>query len=176
MICQWEGKGKKCEAEAQDGRIFCEAHKTTPRFLGVVCSNGREAEDLARHIRSNRHVANVYQHRFVIIGPTTAPGHYFANGGPLFAQFYYEDVLADFITAGQLIQVIEPGTQMLSMLHPIRTQCPKCAVQHIDHLEKDGTDWARKPHRRHLCHNCGEIFVPLDTAGQPITYYTIGVK
>ena len=59
---------------------------------------------------------------------------------------------------------------------PLVLYCPQCSKQHIDTLEADGTDWSKRPHKRHLCKNtpegpdtgCGVLWAPRQT-------YTIGV-
>jgi hypothetical protein len=46
----------------------------------------------------------------------------------------------------------------------IRTCCEKCGTLHVDKGE-----WAKEPHKRHQCENCGLIW-------QPALYPTIGVQ
>lgn len=48
--------------------------------------------------------------------------------------------------------------------------CPKCGELHVDKLEEDGTDWTKRSHRKHLCHNrsCGHVW-------QPFAFPTYGV-
>jgi hypothetical protein len=49
--------------------------------------------------------------------------------------------------------------------------CPACGKQHLDVLEPDGTDWSKRPHRKHLCKNtpagpdtgCGHLWKPMET-------------
>jgi hypothetical protein len=42
--------------------------------------------------------------------------------------------------------------------------CPKCSELHVDKLEEDGTDWTKRRHRKHLCHNknCKHVWQPFD--------------
>lgn len=59
---------------------------------------------------------------------------------------------------------------------PLVLLCPACGKQHIDTLEADGTDWSKRPHKKHLCKNtsegpdtgCGHLWSPRQT-------YTVGV-
>lgn len=59
---------------------------------------------------------------------------------------------------------------------PMVLFCPVCKAQHLDQLEADGTDWAKRLHRKHLCKNtpngpdtgCGHIWKPSED-------YTVGV-
>jgi hypothetical protein len=36
--------------------------------------------------------------------------------------------------------------------------CPKCKAQHVDAPEPEN-GWTNPPHRKHLCHNCGNIWL-----------------
>lgn len=42
---------------------------------------------------------------------------------------------------------------------PMALNCPACGAQHIDEGE-----WATKPHRTHLCANCGNEFRPANVS------------
>ncbi len=47
---------------------------------------------------------------------------------------------------------------------PLILKCPVCQIQHVDQDE-----WAEKPHREHLCHNCGHLW-------RPASVHTVGVQ
>lgn len=53
---------------------------------------------------------------------------------------------------------------------PVVLHCPLCKVQHIDQLEEDGTDWATRPHRKHLCAACKHVWQPY-----PVGTYGVAV-
>lgn len=38
--------------------------------------------------------------------------------------------------------------------------CPKCHKQHIDAPDERTPLWTNPPHKKHLCHYCGELFKP----------------
>lgn len=46
---------------------------------------------------------------------------------------------------------------------PARLECPKCKVPHLD----EGV-WATKPHKTHLCLDCGHLW-------RPANFPTVGV-
>lgn len=50
---------------------------------------------------------------------------------------------------------------------PMILHCPNCQVQHIDTASET---WSNPPHRSHLCHNCGFIWRPCDTATVGVEY------
>ncbi len=53
-------------------------------------------------------------------------------------------------------------------IEDIVTDCPGCATPHIDLGE-----WRDRPHRKHLCASCGEIWQPSErhTRGVPFRYH-----
>ncbi len=51
---------------------------------------------------------------------------------------------------------------------PMVLHCPKCGFQHVD---APGPNWDNRPHRSHLCADCGFTWRPADieTVGVPAT-------
>lgn len=68
----------------------------------IVCDDEAGALSAMRHFHDNHVPARVYRGRYVHIGPTTQPGHYFANGGPLYEGEYYEDAIEALIKGEKL--------------------------------------------------------------------------
>ncbi len=46
---------------------------------------------------------------------------------------------------------------------PMILHCPKCQHQHVDAPEPE-KGWFNPPHRKHLCHNCANIWKPANVA------------
>jgi hypothetical protein len=60
---------------------------------------------------------------------------------------------------------------------PATLYCPACKKQHLDLIEADGTDWSKRPHKKHLCKNTPEG--PDTGRGhlwQPYDFHTVGVR
>lgn len=172
MICRWKSTGKDCFETAQEGTIFCEDHKDSLRYIGIIYDDETEAERMDKVMRHEHGLAcSVWQHRFLIIGPTNMKrlvGLIVKADKPAFEAFYYEEVLEFFIARANLVRLVEQDTLLTIFLHPKQLTCPKCNRRHIDQREEDGKNWAETPHRKHLCHYCGHLWRPFD-------YNTIGV-
>lgn len=171
-ICRFEANGKKCPELALPSTIFCQGHKGSERYIGVMYGTEGEAE-LSDHTMRRQHnlPCSVWQHRFLIIGPTRMEriaGLVNDIDKPPFEAFYYEEILEFFIQRANLVRIIEKGTQLTVFLHPVQIFCPMCRQRHIDGPENTGKNWAEIPHRKHLCHYCGHLW-------RPYNYNTIGV-
>jgi predicted nucleic acid-binding Zn-ribbon protein len=59
---------------------------------------------------------------------------------------------------------------------PMDLVCPDCGTQHIDQIEPDpatpgnSIDWTKRPHKTHLCAQCGTTWRPEERC------YTVGVR
>ncbi len=61
------------------------------------------------------------------------------------------------------------GDEPAQHIRPMVLHCPQCHTQHIDKLEASGIDWSKRPHRKHQCANCGNVWKPFD-------FHTVGVE
>jgi hypothetical protein len=107
---------------------FVTASQADPKydwyFYAIVCSDAAAAEAEMKHIASNKiepprtenpHGAisvSIYQQKYVIIGPTKLPSHYFANGGPLYESDTREDVIATLRAGEGLKPGVGPETDV----------------------------------------------------------------
>lgn len=74
---------------------FCVTHQKIARYILVNFDTDTRAENFARDLRSRGYIANCWQGRFVIIGPTSAGSRMFDSeeSGARFEAMMYEDVL-----------------------------------------------------------------------------------
>lgn len=72
--------------------------------------------------------------------------------------------MCDALLPGWVDDLLREAADALERPIPVRTWCPDCGFQHIDEGE-----WATRPHKTHLCGNCGREWrpAPVSTVGVP---------
>lgn len=137
------------------------------RYYALTCADPYNAEQVTLHVRQNGIRAEVYEERFVVIGPTTHPGHYFANGGPLYEGGSKLEVIGE-LRAGERLPpvgsafpvVVKTGARYTFDVQPLAEQMAGWAYAIL--LGAPGVDYSKMPE--------GERQMWESKAGQAIKY------
>lgn len=96
-LCTFSKDGHFCPEKRLKGmaaECFCSKHQGKPRFIIIPIRTSSKAELLASSLRRLGHNANIWQKRFVVVGPTAIMSNEVARPGVKFVETYqYEDAL-----------------------------------------------------------------------------------
>lgn len=120
------------------------------RYYGIDCADDRQALSTLEHLGHNGVKAEVFEDRFVIIGPTAFPGHYFANGGPLYEADSRPGVITRLCAAEGIpvppearATVAVTGSALTFDVRPLAEMLAESAYQIV--LTAGGVDMAKMP-------------------------------
>lgn len=137
------------------------------RYYALKCPGSFEAESLLLHVRQNGVRATIYESRFVVVGPTVMPGHYFANGGPLYEGGSMSEVVGALRAGERLPPVadafavtVKSGARYTFDVRPLAEQMAGWAYSIL--LGAPGVDYEKMPE--------GERQMWESKAGQAIKY------